>query len=52
MDDDAQTKLVDNERLKLLATFLNGLGIAVFAVGALAPLISAIYASNPVKLVF
>lgn len=43
MDDDAQRKLVNNERLKLLATFVNGMGIATFAVGGLAPLISSIY---------
>ncbi len=39
MDD--RSKLVNNERLKLLATFLNGLGITMFAVGALAPLVSS-----------
>lgn len=33
MDDDAQRKLVNNERLKLLATFVNGTAIALFAVG-------------------
>jgi hypothetical protein len=33
--------LVRNERTKLTATYLNGLAIAVFAVGALAPSISA-----------
>jgi len=38
MDD--RSKLVNNERLKLLATFVNGMGIAIFAVGALAPLFS------------
>lgn len=30
-------KLVRNERRKLTATYLNGLAIAVFAVGGLAP---------------
>jgi hypothetical protein len=34
--------LVNNERLKLLATFVNGLGIATFAVGALGPTISGL----------
>ena len=34
-------KLVRNERTKLTATYLNGLAIAVFAVGALAPSINA-----------
>lgn len=31
-------KLVRNERRKLTATYLNGLAIAVFAVGGLAPI--------------
>ena len=30
--------LIHNERIKLRATYLNGLAIAVFAVGSLAPL--------------
>ncbi len=34
-------KLVRNERTKLTATYFNGVAIAVFAVGALAPMISA-----------
>jgi hypothetical protein len=37
---------VHNEQTKLLATFLNGLGIALFAVGGLAPLSSVIYANR------
>jgi hypothetical protein len=37
--------LVRNERLKLFATYLNGLGIALFAVGGLAPLFSFLYGS-------
>lgn len=41
MDDDAQRKLVNNERLKLLVTFVNGMGIAVFAVGVLAPIVAS-----------
>lgn len=45
MDEDAQRKLVSNERLKLLATFMNGIAIAVFAVGGLAPLFSGLYGS-------
>lgn len=40
MDEDAQRKLVNNERLKLLATFVNGAAIALFAVGGLAPVFS------------
>ncbi len=43
MDEEAQRKLVNNERLKLLATFMNGIAIAVFAVGGLAPLFSGLY---------
>lgn len=39
--------LVQNERLKLLATYLNGLSIAVFAVGGLAPLFSLPNGSLP-----
>lgn len=34
---------IHNERIKLLATFINGTGIAVFAVGGLAPVFSGIY---------
>ncbi|MDP9839057.1 VIT1/CCC1 family predicted Fe2+/Mn2+ transporter [Neorhizobium huautlense] len=41
MDD--RSKLVNNERLKLLATFVNGMGLATFAIGGLGPLISSIY---------
>jgi hypothetical protein len=36
---------IHNERIKLLATFVNGTGIAVFAVGCLAPLFSSLYGS-------
>ena len=35
-----------NEQLKLSATFLNGLGIALFAVGGLAPIFSGLYGSS------
>lgn len=39
---------VHNERIKLLASFVNGAGIAVFAVGGLAPIFSSLYrASGP-----
>ncbi len=38
--------LIHNERIKLLATYLNGLAIAVFAVGALAPIFSNLYGSS------
>jgi hypothetical protein len=34
----AQDKAVHNEQAKLLATFLNGVGLAIFAVGGLAPI--------------
>ncbi|PIO46455.1 hypothetical protein B5P45_01225 [Phyllobacterium zundukense] len=34
--------LIYNERIKLLATFINSIGIAIFAVGGLAPLISSL----------
>ena len=34
---------IHNERIKLLATFVNGTGIAVFAVGGLAPVFSSLY---------
>ena len=41
--------LIRNERLKLFATYLNGLAIALFALGGLAPIFSILYgtASNP-----
>lgn len=34
---------IHNERIKLLATFVNGAGIVVFAVGGLAPMFSSLY---------
>ncbi len=34
--------LIRNEQTKLTATFLNGIGIAVFAVGSLAPVLSSL----------
>jgi len=34
---------VHNERIKLSATWLNGLSIAIFAVGGLAPLLTRFY---------
>lgn len=41
--------LVRNERLKLFATYLNGLAIATFALGGMAPLFSILYGTvtNP-----
>jgi len=38
--DPRRTGLVRNERLKLAATYLNGLAIALFAVGSVGPVIS------------
>jgi hypothetical protein len=35
--------LIRNERLKLLATYLNGMAIAIFALGGLAPSFSMLY---------
>lgn len=37
---------IHNERIKLLATFVNGTGIAVFAVGGLAPVFSGLFDSQ------
>ena len=34
--------LVHNEKVKLTATYLNGLAIAVFAVGGLAPIVAIV----------
>ena len=45
-DDEAQRKLVENERRKLSATYLNGLAVAIFAVGGFAPFISTVLASG------
>ena len=38
---DARRKLVANEQAKPTATYINGLSIAVFAVGGLSPFITA-----------
>ncbi|MBM3603443.1 MAG: amino acid transporter [Alphaproteobacteria bacterium] len=38
--------LIRNEQTKLTATFLNGIGIAVFAVGGLAPVFSSLYSEG------
>lgn len=38
--------LIRNEQTKLLANYLNGLAVAVFAVGAFSPIVSAIYAAG------
>jgi hypothetical protein len=38
--------LVGNERTKLTATYVNGVAIAIFAIGGFAPLISLASAST------
>ncbi len=35
--------LIHNERTKLTATYVNGLAIALFAIGGLAPVFSSLY---------
>lgn len=40
-------QLIHNEQVKLTATYSNGLAIALFAVGGLAPVFSAFYSSTP-----
>ena len=35
----ARAKAIRNEQVKLTATFLNGAGIAIFAIGGIAPLV-------------
>lgn len=44
---DPRGTLVRNERAKLSATYVNGLAIATFAVGGLAPLVTLLSASAP-----
>jgi hypothetical protein len=39
--------LVRNEKAKLTATYVNGLGIAIFAVGSLAPLFNTLSSTAP-----
>ena len=39
--------LVHNEQTKLTATYLNGVAIALFAVGGLAPIVAALSLSMP-----
>lgn len=41
-DPDATATLVNNERLKARAAYLNGIAIAIFAIGALAPLAASV----------
>lgn len=35
--------LIHNEQTKLTATFLNGMALAIFAVGGLGPMVTAAY---------
>ena len=44
--------LVHNEQVKLFAAFLNNLGVASFATGAVLPVVSLGYASKPALLVW
>jgi hypothetical protein len=45
---DAQKRreLAYTEQVKLMATWLNGIAIAIFAVGGLAPMVAAVTAEN------
>lgn len=43
-DEASNASLVTNERIKLRAAYLNGLAIAVFAIGSLAPIVGAVAA--------
>jgi len=38
--------LIRNEQTKLTATFMNGIAIAIFAVGGLAPVFSSLYSAG------
>jgi hypothetical protein len=44
--------LIHNEQAKPTATYVNGLAIAVFAVGGLAPLFSVLYSDRPASIPF
>jgi Na+/melibiose symporter-like transporter len=41
---------VYNERVKLTATWINGMAVAFFAVGGLAPLFTMLYGDRPASL--
>lgn len=47
MIDDERIKLIANERVKLTATYLNGIAVAVFAVGGFAPFITTALSPAP-----
>jgi len=42
--------LINNERAKLSATYLNGIAIAIIAVGGLAPMIATLNGPSPPSL--
>lgn len=44
---DTKAQIVRNERTKARATYLNGLAVAVLAVGGLAPIASAVASAHP-----
>lgn len=44
----ARADMIRNEQIKLTATFINGLAVATFAVGGLAPMFSTVYGNNSV----
>ena len=45
----ATSSLIANERTKLTATYLNGIAIATFAVGGLAPIVALVSSSTQVS---
>lgn len=47
IDEDARLKAVTNERAKLTATFLNGVAIAMIAVGGFSPIVSISIQGTP-----
>lgn len=47
MIDDMQIRIIANERAKLTATYLNGIAIAVFAVGGFAPFVTTALSQAP-----
>jgi hypothetical protein len=38
--------MIENERIKLTANWLNGLAIATYAVGGIAPILTSFYSGN------
>jgi hypothetical protein len=42
---------VENERIKLTASFLNGIGVSVFAVGVVAPWFADVFGDGPKGLI-